>query len=279
MIPKKLALINDISGFGRCSMTVAIPVLSVCGVQPCPVVTSVFSNHMGYPSHYRKDLTPILNDYLNEWDHLSLFPDGVLCGYLNRVEQLDIIGQYLMRLKEKAPDCMITIDPVMGDHGNFYHSMTDSYCDCMRKSLYLADLITPNLTEACFLAKMPYPDSLPAPSFLSELCEKLHTLGPGKIILTGIHDESSFYNYISVRGQALSCVSSPITGTSRPGTGDIFSAIVSSLQLKERSLDSAVAAAARFLSHCIKITEESHIPVCEGVLLENALPYLFQLLN
>ena len=157
-IPKKIAMINDIAGYGRCSTTVSLPIISAMGVQVCPVPTSVFSNHTGFPVHFMHDCTPILPQYLEKWQELELTFDGIYCGFLGSVEQIGIVRDFLVsqieiqESKALSARPAVILDPVMGDHGKAYRTVTPEHCAQMKELLSLADIITPNITEACLLA-------------------------------------------------------------------------------------------------------------------------------
>ncbi|MFI3214521.1 MAG: pyridoxamine kinase [Eubacteriales bacterium] len=287
-IPKKLAIINDISGFGRCSFTVALPVVSALKVQGCPVPTSIFSNHMAFPTYYMDDYTEKLPDYLNVWSELQLSFDGIYSGYLGSVEQIKIVEDFIIQQKilwnkKHTSDStfvssnvfQIIIDPVMGDHGKSYKSITPELCNEMKSLVKQATIITPNITEACLLTDSVYKESWSE----EELCliaNKLHSLGPTKVVITGIHNDQYFVNFISENTSTpyTVSVSTPIAGESRPGTGDIFASIVAAKALKGEDFKASVESAATFISTCTKASSDLCIPVVEGVCFENFLHLL-----
>ena len=141
---KKIAAINDLTGFGRCALTVTIPVISAMGVQCCPVPTALFSNHPAYPSHFSRDFTTELPAYFSEWKKLGLTFDGILSGYLNSLEQISLTKQFIREFSTK--NTKIIIDPVMGDHGKLYSVYTEEMCSAMKELCSLAHILTPNLT-------------------------------------------------------------------------------------------------------------------------------------
>ena len=193
-LPPKLLIINDISGVGRCSMSVSLPVVSACKVQGIPVPTSVFSNHTGFPTHLKIDLTGQLKDYFAALNTLSMNWDGIYCGYLGAKEQLHAISHYYDSLTEKP---LFIIDPVMGDHGRAYQHITPEFCHHMKDFVSRGDIITPNLTEACLLTDTPYPEHDCTDPELSAISKKLHALGVKKCIITGCPKGDTFLNYIS----------------------------------------------------------------------------------
>ena len=150
----RLAMINDIAGFGRCSTTVSLPVISVMKVQVCPVPTSVLSNHLGFPLCHFDDYTSHMRDYIKVWGELGLTFDGLYCGFLGNEEQIDIVREFV----EMFQPPLFLLDPVMGDHGRTYSSITETHVQKMKELLPLADIITPNITESCLLTGTPWKD-------------------------------------------------------------------------------------------------------------------------
>lgn len=287
-IPPKLALINDLTGFGRCSLAVAIPVVSALKVQACPVPTALFSNHMAFPTWAFRDLTDTLPDYLDGFSKLGLSFDGICCGFLGSVRQAEIAEQFF----RSQPDALIILDPVMADHGKLYSSVMPDYCVAMKKLVAAADIITPNITEACLLTDTPYTENGWNEENLSILADALHDLGPAKVVITGIREQDNFTNFVSMIGNTgddatpsanihsgtnvatapvRSLLSSPIKGQSRPGTGDIFASIIAADALQHVELAVSVQKAASFIGHCTELSDRAGLPVKEGVLFENIL--------
>lgn len=168
----RLAMINDIAGFGRCSTTVSLPVISIMKVQVCPVPTSVLSNHLGFPLCHFDDYTSHMRDYIKVWSELGLTFDGLYCGFLGNEEQIDIVREFVEMFRPP----LFLLDPVMGDHGRSYSSITKTHVQKMKELLPLADIITPNITEACLLTDTPWKDGEWTMPELSDLCLKLATL-------------------------------------------------------------------------------------------------------
>ena len=157
MKPFKMAMINDLTGFGHCSLAVAIPIISVMGVQACPVPTGIFSNHMAFPEWHYTDFTHEMSSYLSVWERLSLSFDGISCGFLGNEALIPTLSGFFRQQKETYGTCIL-LDPVMGDHGRAYSSVTPSYQKALTGLCSLADILTPNLTEACFLTGTAYPE-------------------------------------------------------------------------------------------------------------------------
>lgn len=281
----RLAMINDIAGFGRCSTTVSLPVISVMKVQVCPVPTSVLSNHLGFPLCHFDDYTSHMRDYIKVWNELGLTFDGLYCGFLGNEEQIDIVREFVEMFRPP----LFLLDPVMGDHGKSYSSITETHVQKMKELLPLADIITPNITEACLLTGTPWKDREWTMPELSGLCERLAdicqqesvssgeasvgTVSSASIVITGIRQGDSLVNFLWDDG-VYTTVSTPIAGASRPGTGDIFASILAADAVRGETLLTSVQKAANFVGLCIAGSEKAGTPVQEGVVFEKYLAAL-----
>lgn len=281
----RLAMINDIAGFGRCSTTVSLPVISVMKVQVCPVPTSVLSNHLGFPLCHFDDYTSHMRDYIKVWNELGLTFDGLYCGFLGNEEQIDIVREFVEMFRPP----LFLLDPVMGDHGRAYSSITETHVQKMKELLPLADIITPNITEACLLTGTPWKDGEWTMQELSGLCERLAdicqqesvssgeasvgTVSSESIVITGIRQGDSLVNFLWDDG-VYTTVSTPIAGASRPGTGDIFASILAADAVRGETLLTSVQKAANFVGLCITGSEKAGTPVQEGVVFEKYLAAL-----
>lgn len=281
MKPLKMAMINDLTGFGHCSLAVAIPIISVMGVQACPVPTGIFSNHMAFPEWHYTDFTHEMSSYLSVWERLSLSFDGISCGFLGNEALIPTLSGFFRQQKDTYGTCIL-LDPVMGDHGRAYSSVTSSYQKALTGLCSLADILTPNLTEACFLTGTAYPEELltdasdssePLLSLLSGMAAKLHAMDIGKVVITGIKIGNFFGNYVSASGSG-ELLFSPAGGPSRPGTGDIFAAILSADAVKGVPFTDSVKKAAEFVRICTEGSAALNIPIVEGVCLEQYLSLL-----
>lgn len=282
----RLAMINDIAGFGRCSTTVSLPVISVMKVQVCPVPTSVLSNHLGFPLCHFDDYTSHMRDYINVWNELGLTFDGLYCGFLGNEEQIDIVREFVEMFRPP----LFLLDPVMGDHGRAYSSITETHVQKMKELLPLADIITPNITEACLLTGTPWKDGEWTLQELSGLCERLAdicqqesvtsgeastgtTANGASIVITGIRQGDSLVNFLWDDG-VYTTYATPIAGASRPGTGDIFASILAADAVRGETLLTSVQKAANFVGLCIAGSEKAGTPVQEGVVFEKYLAAL-----
>ncbi len=281
MKPTKLALIHAISGFGHSTMSVIHPIVSAMGIQGCPLPTALFSNHTGFPSWYKLDFTEHMQPYADAWNALHLTFDGIYSGYLGSGAQVDAV----LHLVETHPEAVFFLDPVMGDHGRLYSAITDEHVAAMKKLTSYAQYLLPNITEACILTNTPYRENFTYEEICHILC-KLHALGPKHIVITGILQENLLINYISEISDFCSdeghhniephIVSMPVAGASRPGTGDIFGAVVVSDILNGQPLEHGVRKAAQFVSECIQLSDAYNLPIKEGTCFELALPSLLR---
>lgn len=267
----RLAMINDIAGFGRCSTTVSLPVISAMEVQVCPVPTSVLSNHLAFPKCHFHDFTPYMRDYIRTWKELGLSFDGLYCGFLGSMAQADIVEEFL---DEFMPPLFL-LDPVMGDHGRTYSTVTPERCDSLRRLASRAQILTPNLTEACLLTDIPYREGIWNEDELEELCIRLSQICTGRIVITGLYDHRQFMNCIWQDGKMTTCFA-PRAGDSRPGTGDLFASILIADALHGIDFGTSVKKAADFISLCIKYSEEAGIPMLEGIAFEHCLKNLIR---
>lgn len=263
-IPPRLAMINSMAGYGRCSTAVAVPVISAMQVQVCPIPTSVLSNHLGFPTCYFEDFTPHMASYINAWKELQITFDGLYCGFLGSLEQMDIVEDFLKHFKPG----IFLLDPVMGDHGKCYSTITPKHSKRLKQLLPYADILTPNLTEACMLTDTPYRDDNWSDTELELLCRKLAAICPGRIVITGLNRNSSFQNFIWDRNNCLS-YAVPKAGNTRHGTGDLFASILIADALHNVDFAASVKKAADFIALCIKGSDELQVPVKEGILFEN----------
>lgn len=278
VIPKRAAVINDLTGFGRCSLAVVLPIINAMKVQACPVPTSVFSNHMGFHSYYYQDLTDGLSSYLKGYDSLGLLFDGIYCGFLNSPRQSQCVRRFLKQQSHQASP-LVLLDPVMGDHGKTYRIVTAALCQEMKSLVSYATILTPNLTEACLLTDTKYPEKNVSTALLQEISEKLHEMGPSKVAITGIQDDTNVINYCSEKKQAgihTFSYQTPCNGESRPGTGDIFASILTADALNGHSFQHSVQKAADFISLCVNASSQAGVPIQEGVIFENYLALLWE---
>lgn len=268
---KKIAVINDLSGYGRCSLTVAIPILSALKVQCCPVPTSIFSNHTGFPTWFFDDYTEKIPSYLEQWKKLNLTFDGIFSGFLGSEKQIEIVIHMIEDFK--TDNTKVIIDPIMGDHGKPYQTYTPAMCSRMKELVGYGDIVTPNLTEACILTKREYREDIKRKE-LKEMAEEIKAMGPTAVVITGIQEGSYVTNLVSVQGEKPAFLRSLRVGAERPGTGDVFSSVVAGKTVMESPLKEAVRSGADFVKKCILKSDQLSIPVENGVCFEEMLHLL-----
>lgn len=266
---KKIAVINDISGFGRCSVAVALPVISHMKVQGCVLPTSIFSNHTGFSSFFYEDYTDRMRDYMAEWKKLDLRFEGISSGFLGSAEQIQIVREFIRQFRDERTH--VIIDPVMGENGKAYPTYTEEMCDKMKELVEFADILTPNVTEACMLTGMPYKESGWSRKELLAMMEKLRSLGAGKIVVSGFSSGKFISNALSERPGELKVLRQKRVGKVRSGTGDIFAAIIAADCVNGIGFEESVRKAAAFVRDCILVTEKFDIPETDGVCFEEVL--------
>lgn len=266
---KKIAVINDLAGFGRCSLTVSIPVISYLGVQCCPVPTSIFSNHTGFPEYFFDDYTGRMEDYVKNWEKLCLKFEGIASGFLGSAEQIAMVIRFIERFKSKRTT--VIVDPVMGDNGRLYATCTPSLRSEMENLVARADIVTPNLTECCFLTKTPFRKSGWKRKELYRMAEALFEKGPERVVITGIPQGEFIANFVMERGKEARIFRTHRAGAERSGTGDVFASILAADAVNKVEFGHSVKKASNFVKKCMIRSEELGIPQTDGVCFEELL--------
>ncbi len=265
---KKIAVINDFSGFGRCSISVSLPIISAMKVQCCPLPTSIFSNHTGFDSFYYTDYTEHMDAHINEWVKLGLQFEGILTGFLGSPEQIDIVKRFLMLFKTE--NTVTVIDPVMGDDGRLYTTYLPVLAEQMSTLVPFADILTPNLTEACILTATDYKSDMDQDE-LTELCKKLSDMGPKKIVISGLERGDDLENFIYEAGKQPQTVIEHKAGPCRAGTGDVFSSIIAADAVNGIEFVDSVRHASSFIAKVLRRTVELDLPNTDGICFEEFL--------
>lgn len=264
---KKIAVINDFSGFGRCSVAVALPIISAMRVQCCPLPTAIFSNHTGFESYFWTDYTDHMADYAREWQKLDLRFNGIATGFLGSIRQIDLVEDFLQRFGGGAA---VLVDPVMGDYGALYATYTPELARGMARLVRYATILTPNLTEACVLTGSPYRAN-PSEAELLDMCRQLHAMGPEKIVISGLDFGGDLGNFVYQADLPPQLLRTKKVGDYRSGTGDVFSAILSADAVNGVPFLQSVEKAAAFISHALARTIELDIPRTDGIAFEEVL--------
>lgn len=268
---KKIAVINDFCGFGRCAIAVSLPVISAMKIQCCPMPTAIFSNHTGFESCYYTDFTGHMDPYMGEWAKLDLRFDGILTGFLASTEQIGIVKRFLERFK--TDNNITVIDPVMGDNGNLYAAYSSRLAEQMNTLVGYADILTPNLTEACILTGTDYRADM-GEGELAEICGKLSTMGPRKIVISGLERGENLENFVYEAGKAPVIIRERKAGPCRSGTGDVFSSIIAGDAVNGVDFVESVGHAAAFIAKVLRRTVELELPKTDGICFEEFLAEL-----
>lgn len=265
---KKIAVINDFCGFGRCSIVTSLPIISAMKIQCCPLPTSIFSNHTGYDSFFYTDYTEYMNSYIDEWVKLNLNFNGILTGFLGSPEQIGIVKRFFELFK--SDDNVIVVDPVMGDNGKLYPTYSPLLAEQMASLVAYADILTPNLTEACILTNTEYNENM-SETELKEICEKLSAMGPKKIVISGLDCGNMLENFVYEYGKEPQVIREYKAGPCRAGTGDVFSSIITADVVNGTEFSTAVRHATSFITKVLNRTIELDIPETDGICFEEFL--------
>lgn len=271
----RAAAIHDLSGIGRCSLTAAIPILSAMGIQVCPFPTAVLSNQTGYLKYEIADLTDRMEAFGACWAPWYGSFDAVYTGFLSNPKQAEITCELVEKFRAK--DSLVLVDTVLGDHGVRYPIFDDEMCRQVRRLAFTADLITPNLTEACLLAGEPaeLAQNLQTRAELIQLASYLASKGPEVVVITGIRDGDTVANLAYSKGDSR-CFweSNQKIGYTYSGTGDVLASVLCGCLTLGRPLGEALRCACRFIGLALEETAAAGTDPREGILFE---PFLKEL--
>ncbi len=274
---KRVMAVHDISCFGKCSLTVALPVLSAAGVEVSVIPTAVLSTHTGgFTGYTYRDLTEDIPKIAQHWKTLNLDFDGIYTGFLGSFEQIHLVSELFDDFKGK--DTLILVDPVMADNGALYKSFSPEFPQEMVKLCQKADVIVPNMTEAALLLNEPYRPGPYNKVYIDDLLKRLSGFGPQQIVLTGVYfDEENLgaAAYDRKTGDISYVLSSRIEG-SYHGTGDVFASALLGAVLNGFPLSKAVRIAVNFTAGSIARTKEAKTDVRFGVNFEAGIPQFIQ---
>lgn len=251
---RKLLTMQDLSCVGQCSLTVALPILSAYGVETCVLPTAVLSNHTMFKSWSYFDLTGEIKNIFHEWEVNGFKFDGFLLGYLGKKELMDIAEECFDKFA--AEGSKIIIDPVFADNGKLYGGFDLEYVAAMRKLLRRADIILPNVTEACFLTGVEYTEGYDF-SLIAKLQRELKKLTDGKIIITGVEIGDEIGECISLNDRHGEILWHKRLPEKFHGTGDIFASVFTANYLGGKGVHNSCNLAAQFVADCIKKTDKS----------------------
>lgn len=273
---RRVAAIHDLSGFGRASLSAIIPIISTMGIQVCPVPTAILSTHTGdFENYVFVDFTDYLESYIGHWKSLGIEFNCIYTGFLGSPRQVSIISRAINEFIHQRP--LVVIDPVMGDNGRLYDTMDMEMVKNMRQFIKLADIITPNFTEAALLLNEPYHTDIREDE-IKEWLRRLADMGPTTVIITSAPaPDSKQHTYVVAydrddgRFWKVKCDYIP---AHFPGTGDAFTSVIVGSTLQGDSLPIALDRAVQFITQAIRASYGYKYPEREGVLLERVLDNL-----
>ncbi len=274
----RIAAIHDICGYGRCSLTVAIPILSSMGFEVAPLPTAVLSTHTLFPNFTILDMTDELPKIIRHWQELDLKFEAIYSGFLGSARQVDIVEKFIEDFQ--GPDTLVVVDPVMADQGQLYPTMPPEMVTEMKKLARRAKVITPNLTEAAFMLDRPTPESITEDEARDWL-KGMAALGPEMVVITSAPitsrpRSSSVIGYDRIDGRFW-VTERPRVPANYHGTGDIFTSVLTGALLQGDSLPVAMDRSAQFVASTIRATfgyREKELGHHGEVLLEKAMPTL-----
>ena len=277
---KRVLAIHDISCFGKCSLTVALPIISSTGLECTVMPTAVLSTHTGgFKGFTYRDLTDDLLPILEHWKTLNIGFDSIYTGFLGSFEQIDIVSTIFKELKKK--DTLIVVDPVMADNGELYSIFSKDFPKGMRRLCEQADVIIPNMTEAALLLGEEYIKGPYTEEYIKGLLKRLGKINSKKIILTGVffnNDHLGAASFDSLTGEISYSFHDLIPGYYH-GTGDVFGSAVVSAMLNGAGLERANEIAVEFTAESIKKTNEAGTDIRFGVNFEEGLGKLIRIIK
>ena len=272
MSTPRIAAIHDLSCFGRCSLTIALPVLSAMGCQCCPLPTALLSAHTGFPGNTFLDLTAEMGRIADHWTAMDLQFGAIYSGFLGSADQVDTVARFFSTFKKSST--AVIVDPVMGDHGTAYRTCTPELCRGMRALAENSDVITPNLTEAALLLDRPYEEIRQADAY--EVVRRLSLGGRRSVVLTGYFSEPGQTGALCFDRDSgeSKAVQTPREPQDFSGTGDLFASVLAGGAARGVPLFQAAQAAADFVRDCIARTLAEGLTEQDGVDFEPLLGQL-----
>lgn len=273
-LPKlpRMAAIHDLSGLGKCSLTVALPIVSATGVECCCIPTALLSTHTGgFTGWTFTDLSGDIVPIAEHWHELGVSFDAIYSGYLASEAQGELLTQAIDLLR--GDNTLVIVDPAMADNGRYYANLGDGMAECFRKLIKKSDIITPNVTEACFLTGSDYRPGPHSMEFITGLIDKLSELGPKFVAVTGVSLEKGRVGIVARdnRSGKLSAVMNTALEGTFHGSGDVFASAFAALLTRGANLDDALRYAEDFVTAAIERTALRATPRHYGLDFEGAL--------
>lgn len=276
---KRIVTIQDISCVGKCSLTVALPVISAMGVETSVIPTAVLSTHTAFSNFTFRDLTDDINAIAKHWQQEKLAFDAIYTGYLGSFEQLKLMSRFFDEFK--GENTLVFVDPVMGDFGKLYTGFSSEFALAMAELCSKADIIVPNLTEASYILNIPYRHDNYDKAYIQDILRRLTALGAKKAVLTGVSLQPNTVGvmaYNSETDRFFEYYREKIDATYH-GTGDVFASTCLGALMNNKSLEEALQIATDYTVECIFQTEKDQNRRWYGVNFESAMPYLLSRLH
>lgn len=268
--------IQDMSAIGRCSLTVALPILSALGCQCVPLPTAVLSNHLEYPKFTLVDFTEHLSPFMDTWEDNGIHFEAIQSGFLASPEQIHLVMEAIDRFANDSTP--IIVDPAMADDGKLYAVYTPDMVTEMRRLISRADVIKPNYTEALFLLDRPYSTDILTESEIKDLCRDLSKMGPRHVILSSIpHQTEAYVAVYDGETDELQKASTPLIPVKAHGSGDIFTAVLTGMWLRGLSPRECAQKAATFTTQALQYTVDHADSLRDGLLFEALMKELVNL--
>lgn len=277
---KKIAVINDLSGFGRCSLTAAISVIASMGVQPCPLPTAILSGQTGYPSYFYDDYTDKMDEFRREWKKMGVSFDGIYTGFMSDGRQIEKVFDFLDTFYRKKT--FLLTDPIMGDDGRRFGVCTPEFLGMMKELTARADIITPNLTELCLLTDTDFrmielmTDEKHLLTIVEQMARNVMDRGTKAVVVTGIRftdssDGVQKMGNLAVTRKEKFLSAFPFVGESYSGTGDLFASVIAGGRARGDKLEKSMETAGRLIGLALEDSVRGKVPRNDGVDYEQYL--------
>lgn len=277
---KKIAVINDLSGFGRCSLTAAISVIASMGVQPCPLPTAILSGQTGYPSYFYDDYTDKMDEFRREWKKMGVSFDGIYTGFMSDGRQIEKVFDFLDTFYRKKT--FLLTDPIMGDDGRRFGMCTPEFLGMMKELTARADIITPNLTELCLLTDTDFrmielmTDEKHLLTIVEQMARNVMDRGTKAVVVTGIRftdssDGLQKMGNLAVTRKEKFLSAFPFVGESYSGTGDLFASVIAGGRARGDKLEKSMETAGRLIGLALEDSVRGKVPRNDGVDYEQYL--------
>jgi pyridoxine kinase len=271
-IVRQIAAVHDLSGFGRTSLSVVIPILSAMGIKVCPLPTAVLSSHSRFEGYHFADLTDHMEPIIAHWKKLNVTLDAIYSGFLGSHKQIHIVEGLIETFKNE--NLLVVVDPVLGDNGKMYSPITKEMVSKMKSLIRKAEIITPNLTEASLLLDKSFSFDI-SEGEIKEWLQKLSDLGPRIVVITGVSDKDHEKKFSVIaynrNGSRFWKVPIDYLPADFPGTGDSFTSVLTGALLQGDSLPIALDRAVHFISYGVRATIGYNYDQNQGILLERIL--------